>query len=193
MDKTLFRRLEAAGGVVVYAIASVLHFIYDLSGQSIAGALLGAVNESVWEHLKIFGIAYLIWSVTELLWAKPPLKAFVTAKAVGLYFLGISIAAFFYMYTFFSGRPILSVDLISSLIFSLLAHLISYKLTFAQWNRGQFFYSSIMLIFLALVMILCFTYYPPECPLFQDYETGLYGIISDNGTTSASVFALIPY
>lgn len=177
MNKTLFKRLEIAGGAVVYAIASFLHFFYDFTGGSIIGALLGSVNESVWEHLKIFATAYLIWAVVELLWAKPALRPFVTAKTVGLYSLCIFIALFFYTYTFFTGKPLLAVDLISALIFSFGAHLISYKLTLYDGNTGQFFYTSVMLIFLAVIMILCFTYYPPVCPLFQDYSTGLYGII----------------
>lgn len=193
MDKTLFKRLEIAGGAVVYAAASFLHFFYDFSGRSVAGALLGSVNESVWEHLKIFAIAYIIWGVTELLWSKPPLKAFVTAKAVGLYSLCISIALFFYIYTFFAGRAILALDLIFSFLFSFFAHFISYKLTLSPKNKGQFYYTAIMFIFLAFIMILCFTYYPPRNPLFYDFETGMYGIIPNPDTSEASLVSLIPY
>lgn len=177
MNKTLFKRLEIAGGAVVFALASFLHYLYDITNQSVIGTLFGAVNESVWEHLKIFALAYMIWAAIELLWVKPPLKKFVTAKAVGLYSLCIFITLFFYTYTFFTGRPFLAVDLTSSLIFSFLAHFISYKLTLSENNGGQFFYTSVMLLFLAAVMILSFTYYPPKCPLFQDYSTGLYGVI----------------
>jgi len=56
MNDKLYKRLEIFGGAVVFAIASLLHFIYNLTGESILGALFGAVNESVWEHLKVFAI-----------------------------------------------------------------------------------------------------------------------------------------
>jgi len=179
-DKTLTKRLELIGGAAVFAIASLLHFLYDLTERSILGSLFGSVNESVWEHMKIFAIAYLFWAIIELLWTKPPLTQFVWGKALGLYFLCIGIAAVFFIYTPIVGRPILLVDLISSFLLSVLAHHISYKVTFMKENNGQCFYVGIMMIFLALVMIVCFTYYPPKTPLFQDYTTGLYGIIPES-------------
>lgn len=188
MNEKLFRRLEIVGGAVVFAIASLLHYLYDITGGSILGTLFGAVNESVWEHLKIFAIAYISWAIIELLWAKPPLRQFVWGKALGLYFLCISIAVFFYLYTPIVGKPILILDLLSSFAFSFLAHLISYKVTLMKENHGQNFYTGVMMIFLAVVMILSFTYYPPKTPLFKDYSTGLYGIIpstSDSIPTAA--------
>lgn len=178
MNQKLFKRLEIFAGAVVFAIASLLHFLYDLTGRSILGALFGAVNESVWEHLKIFALAYIAWAIIELLWARPPLGAFVWAKALGLYALCLGIAGFFYLYTPLVGKPILAVDLISALFFSFASNYISYKVTLMKENKGQNFFVGLMMIFLALVMIICFTYYPPKTPLFKDPVTGLYGIPS---------------
>ena len=179
MNKLLFKRLEIVSGAVVFAIASLLHFLYDLTGKSILGALFGAVNESVWEHLKIFALAYIGWAIIELLWARPPLGQFVWAKALGVYSLCIGIAAFFYLYTPLTGRPILPLDLLSGLGFSFLAGFISYKVTIMKENRGQNFYTGLMMIFLLMIMILCFSFYPPKSPLFKDNVTGLYGIIPE--------------
>lgn len=187
MNEKLYRRLEIAGGGVVFAIATFLHFLYDLSGKSVVGALFGSVNESVWEHLKIFSIAYIAFAAVELLWAKPPLKKFVWAKALGLYAMCISIAVFFYVYNFFTGKPILFLDLASGIVFSVLAHYLSYVLTLSSSNTGQYFYTGIMLIFLAFVMILCFTYYPPDSALFRDPVTGLSGVLPDSFDEGAAV------
>ncbi|MBR3972192.1 MAG: hypothetical protein IKJ83_04865 [Ruminococcus sp.] len=178
MNQKLFKRLEIFGGAVVFAMASLLHFIYDLSGRSVLGALFGAVNESVWEHLKIFALAYMAWAIIELLWARPFLGAFVWAKALGLYALCLGIAGFFYLYTPLVGKPIFVVDLISALFFSFSAHYISYRVTLMKENHGQNFFVGVMMLLLALVMIICFTYYPPKTPLFKDPVTGLYGIPS---------------
>lgn len=176
MNDKLLKRLEIAGGAVVFAIASLLHFVYELTGKSILGALFGSVNESVWEHLKIFALAYIGWAIIELLWAKPPLRQFVWGKALGVYALCTGIAAFFYLYTPLAGKSILILDLLSGLVFSFFAHWISYKITVIKENRGQNFYTGVMMIFLLLIMILCFTFYPPKTPLFKDNVTGLYGI-----------------
>ena len=183
MNKLLYKRLEIANGAVVFAIASLLHFFYDITGKSVLGALFGAVNESVWEHLKIFSLAYLGWAIIELLWARPPLRQFVWGKALGVYALCVGIAAFFYLYTPLTGKPILPLDLLSGLGFSFLAGFISYKVTTMNENRGQNFYTGLMMISLLLVMILCFTFYPPKSPIFRDNVTGLYGIIPEHADT----------
>ncbi len=187
MNQKLYRKLEIAGGGVVFAIATFLHFLYELSGRSVIGALFGSVNESVWEHLKIFSIAYITFAAVELLWAKPPLKNFVWAKALGLYGMCISIAVFFYAYNLFTGKPVLFLDLASGIVFAVLAHYLSYKLTLSSSNTGQYFYTGIMLIFLAFIMILCFTYYPPESELFRDPVTGLSGVLPDSFDEGAAV------
>ena len=187
MNKKLYKRLEIAGGPLVFAVASFLHFLYDLTNKSIVGSLFGSVNESVWEHLKIFAIAYIMWAIVVLLWAKPPLKNYVWAKAVGLYAMCISIALFFYTYTFFTGKAFLLLDLISSFTFAVLSHYISYKITLSHKNKGQYFYTGVMLVFLAIIMILCFTWYPPKSNLFRDPLTGLYGVIPHSFDEGAAV------
>lgn len=176
MNQKLLKKLEIAGGGIVFLIAAFLHFLYDLSGGSVVGALFGAVNESVWEHIKIFAIGYIAWAIAELLWARPPLTQILPAKAAGLYVMGIFIAAVYYIYTFFTGKPVLAVDLLTGLGASFLGHFVSYKLTVSNKNTGQYFYTGIMLMTLALTMLLCFSYFPPENEIFRDPSTSSYGV-----------------
>lgn len=176
MNQKLFKKLEIAGGGIVFLIAAFLHFLYKLSGGSVLGALFGAVNESVWEHIKIFSIGYLLWGMVELLWARPSVRKFLPAKAFGMYTMGISVALLYYIHVCFAGKSILVIDLLIGLISSILGHLISYKLTLSYKNQGQYFYTGIMLILLGLTMILCFSYFPPQNSLFRDPNTGIYGV-----------------
>lgn len=178
LNDKLFKRLEIGGGAFVFLFACFLHFFYDLSQGSVLGALFGAVNESVWEHIKIFALPYIIWATVELLWARPPLKKFVCAKALGVYSLGFLLAGFFYLYTALLGRSVVAIDITSGLVFSFIAHFISYKATLWDKNQGQLYYTGLMLLLLALIMIVCFTYYPPTDGLFKDPVTGGYGIQS---------------
>ena len=98
MNERKFKTLETVGVFVVYLLASLLHFVYDLSNGSTLSILFGSVNESVWEHIKIFAVGFVVWSLIEILWIKPPFKKFVTAKTISLYFLSLSIILFFYSY-----------------------------------------------------------------------------------------------
>ena len=180
MKNKLFKTLSIIGVPVIYAIASALHFFYDLTNGSVLAILFSAVNESVWEHVKIFAVGFVIWSVIELLWAKPPFKKFIVAKTLSLYFLSLAIIVFFYSYTTIIGEPILAVDLISSAIFVALSQYISYRLTLSDNNIEEYFIVCIMLIMLYFVMFFSFTLFPPEIDLFKDPVTGMYGIIDEN-------------
>ncbi len=180
MNEKKFRLLEAIGAVAIYIIASVLHFVYDLSGGSTLSVLFGAVNESVWEHVKIFAVGYVAWALIELLWLKPPFKKFVTAKTFSLYFLSLSIIVFFYTYNLFTEEPILILDLLSSAFFVILSQYFSYKLTTTQRKTEDYFYVALMLLMSYFVMFFSFTVYPPQIDLFKDSVTGMYGIIDKN-------------
>ena len=185
MNERKFRILEIVGVAIIYLIATFLHFVYDLSGGSTLSILFGSVNESVWEHVKIFAVGYVVWSLTEILWIKPPFKKFVTAKTVSLYFLSISIIVFFYTYNLFTEEPILIVDLLSSFVFVALSQYISYRLTVSDNKIADYFCVAVALLMTYFVMFFSFTVYPPKVDLFKDPVTGMYGIIEKHIDTGA--------
>ena len=178
MNEKRFFTLSLLGSVFIYALASLLHFTYDLSGGSALSVLFGAVNESVWEHVKIFSFAFITWSFLELLVIKPPFKKYVTAKVLSLYFLTLSIIVFFYTYTTILKKPILLVDLISSAVFVVLSQYISYLLTTRDNNIHRYFCVALFLLSLALIMLFSFTIFPPKIELFKDPVTNRYGLDS---------------
>ena len=156
MNERKFKTLEIVGVVVIYLIATFLHFVYDLSGGSTLSILFGAVNESVWEHIKIFAVGYVAWALIEILWVKPPFKKFVTAKTVSLYFLSISIIVFFYTYNLFTEEPILIVDLLSSFVFVALSQYISFRLTVSDNEIEDYFAVAVLLLMTYFVMFFIF-------------------------------------
>jgi len=179
MRNKLLLRLETAGTVIVFTIASLLHFIYSLS-PNVLTSLFGAVNESVWEHIKIFTIAYLFYGFIELLWAKPLLKRFVAAKTAGVIAQGIFIPLTYYFYTFFTKKPVLIVDLLIGFSAAIVGFLVSYKLYCSEKEIEKYFLTSIMLLFLVLMSLLCFSYFPPQAEIFRDVITGEYGVVPEN-------------
>lgn len=179
MKDKLLLRLEAAGVAIIYLIAVFLHFVYDLSG-SILSAIFGAVNESIWEHVKIFAIAYLFYGLIEFLWAKPTLRQFTVAKAAGVYVQGLSIILLYYGYTLFAKSPVLIVDLLIGLVATILGQFVSYRFYTGQKDLSKYFYTALMMLFLLLMMIVCFSYFPPKTEIFRDVVTGEYGVIDKN-------------
>ncbi len=189
MPKKTFLRLEIAGPVIVFTIASLLHFIYKLS-PNVLTSLFGAVNESIWEHIKIFTIAYIFYAFVELLWSKPDFKRFVVAKTVGVIVQGAFIPLAYYTFSFFLKKPVLIVDLLIGFTASALGFLVSYRLYSGNRKIEKYFLTSLMFLFLILMSLLCFTYFPPEAELFRDVITGEYGVVPENidmGAFSLSV------
>lgn len=179
MNEKKFKILEIAGIPIIYLTATLLHFVYELSGGSTLSILFASVNESVWEHIKIFAVGFALWSVIELFWVKPPFKKFVVAKTVSLYFLSISIIAFFYTYNLFTKEPILWLDLLSAGVFVVLSQYISFRLTTNDSQIADYFPVAVLLLMTFFVMFFSFTIFPPRIDLFRDPVTGMYGIIDD--------------
>lgn len=179
MNNRKFKLLEITGIPVIFLLATLLHFVYDFTDGSTLSILFGAVNESVWEHVKIFAVGYVFWSLVELLWVKPPFKKFVTAKTIALYFLSLAIIVFFYTYNLFSKEPILWLDISSSFVFVVLSQYISYRLITNENEIKDYFTVALMMLMLFFLMFFSFTAFPPKIDLFRDPITGMYGIIED--------------
>nr|WP_316624348.1 DUF6512 family protein [uncultured Ruminococcus sp.] len=177
MNKRTLAVSEAVGCVVIYAAAVFLHFFYRLSGGSPLSILYGAVNESVWEHTKIFSAGYLGYALLQLCWIKVPFKRYVVAKCAGLYFLMLAMIGFFYLYTAVTGRSIPIVDVTSSAVFAVLAQAISCRLITGDLKIEDYFAPALMLLLLYYLMFFSFTVFPPRLGLFRDPISSGYGLI----------------
>lgn len=179
MDNKL-KKLETAGVFFVFICGTLLHFLYNWTDSSGVGILFGAVNESVWEHIKIFAMPYIVWGIIELAFSIPYFRQFVVAKVMGLYLLGVLIVSFFYLYTAITGTSILVIDIISVFVWIALSHFFSYKVTTSGKDLRNLFPLCLGLLFLFIVMYFCFTAVPPHLDIFKDPVTGMYGIIPEN-------------
>lgn len=167
---------ELIGVVFIIFLGSALHFTFALSGnQPIVGAF-SAVNESVWEHLKLAFWPALLLTVIEYPLLRKAANNFFTAKAIGAYLMVTIIPLVFYFYTALSGKSIFAIDISSFLVAVIIGQLLSYKLlTYRQLtgNLNKIFVAVIILLALAFIV---FTYYPPQLQIFKDSLTGKYGI-----------------
>ncbi len=189
MGNKKFMQLEIAGVFFIFICASMLHFVYGWTNGSLVGVLFGSVNESVWEHLKIFALPYVIWSIIELAFSIPYFKQFIVVKVFGLYFMCGLITAFFYAYTTVLGKPVLWVDILSALVWVCVVQLFTYRLTTGDVDLRWLFPFALGLLFLFSMMYFCFTAVPPRLPLFKDPVTGMYGIIPENIDVGAFVMS----
>lgn len=174
--RKLLLKMEISGAVFVSVCAVLLHYLYDISGGALWAAVFAAVNESVWEHMKIFTLPYVVWAFVELCTVRIPFRRFLAAKVLSLYFLLLSIPIFYYTYTFIVGRSIPVIDIACGFVFTVLAFFFSYRMIAYAPCIERYFRLSVFLLVLYYIMAGYFTFLPPKTELFRDPVTGGYGL-----------------
>jgi len=175
LDKN-FKKMEIAGAVFTVILAFVFHFIFDWTGKNPVIGAFSAVNESVWEHVKIIFFPFVILSFIEYFIVKPSLKRFLVAKTAASVFIVLITIVFFYTYSGILGYEVLAVDIASAVAWAILAFVISYKLYISKRNLEKYYPEAVIVLIVLVAMMILFTYFPPKIQLFLDTESGLYGI-----------------
>ena len=167
---------EVAGIVFIVIIGTILHFTFEFSGNQPVVGVFSAVNESVWEHLKLGFWPALVWALIEYRYIKKSTNNFLFAKTVGIYLIPIIIPILFYSYTAVLGESVLVIDILTFVISVIVGQFVSYKLlTYRELPDMLNKISLVALVLLGVAFVL-FTFYPPHLPLFRDPVTGEYGI-----------------
>ncbi len=163
-------------GFVFTAVAgTLLHFFFDWSGENVVVALFSAVNESIWEHLKLLFYPMLIFAAVEYFaWGKE-VDSFWCVKLIGILIgLGL-IVAVYYTYT---GALGMKVDWFNITLFFFAAGVV-YWLESKLFQRGFSCPVGGRLAFLLILLIAAaftlLTFAPLHIPLFEDPLTGTYG------------------
>lgn len=105
-------RLELYGIVFIVIAGSLLHFAYEALGEMWWIAIFAAMDESVWEHLKLAFWPAALWMVLTGPRAASNAANFWLAKAVSITLMPLIIAFGFYAYTAALGHHALVWDML---------------------------------------------------------------------------------
>jgi len=166
---------EMWGILFIFLLGAFFHFIFELSRENIAIGIIGGVNESVWEHIKIGFWPAFIWALLEFfIWGRR-IKNFLIAKGVSFILIGALITGIYYLVVYL-GIENLAVDITNFFVSIAVAQIVSYRLMLLQrYNKGLNIAGAILII-INLAAFSLLTYFPPDCPIFKDPVTGGYGI-----------------
>ena len=164
------------GGFIFTAIAgTLLHFLFDWSGESPLVALFSAVNESIWEHLKLLFYPMVAVAIVEnFFWGKK-IPSFWCVKLIGISAGLLLIPILYYTYTGILG---INADWFNIAIFFLVAAAVYWmesKLLLQNFSSPLRPKVAVSLLILLAVLFSVLTFSPPHIPLFQDPVTGTYG------------------
>jgi hypothetical protein len=174
--KSKIFKLELIGALFIIIFGSLLHFTFDWFKNFWLVGIFSAVNESVWEHLKLAVIPAVVWLLIEKRFIKIDLPNFTFAKVKGIFLMPILIIVIFYSYKALLGKNYLILDILTFVVAVLIGQLVSFWIMF--WPPVKRIYNSIAVLLLILLVLsfVVFTFYPPRVFLFQDPISLGYGI-----------------
>lgn len=162
----------------IVIFGSLLHFLFEWSKNSIIVAYFAAVNESVWEHLKLAFFPALLFSIIEYPYVKKYSKNYFLSKTISFYIMPITIIVLFYAYLLVFKSDSLIWDIFTFIFAVFLGEFIAYKFLTKEKDLGKIYKNlSIILFLIIFVLFSLFTYFPPKNILFKDPITGGYGIV----------------
>ena len=159
-------------------LGSLLHFVFEWSGKNVIVASFSAVNESVWEHLKLVFYPMAIFAIIEFFFVNKIDNNYIEAKVIGIFVAMSFIVVSFFTYTGIIGSNIFIIDILIFIISIIIGEGVALKLM--QREDESTVKTRTLAIIIFMFLLICFivcTYIPPEVNLFRDYVTGLYGII----------------
>ena len=166
---------QAAGFAATAVGGTLLHFLYEWSGEKPWVALFSAVNESVWEHMKLLYFPLMVFALVQRLYLRD-IPHFWWVKWIGTAVGLLLIPTLFYLY---NGAVGPSPDWLNISFFFLSAAGV-FLVEWYLFGQGDDFPGHPRipqaLLLLTGVLFVVFTYITPHLPLFRDPLTGTYGI-----------------
>ena len=176
MRKRLFF-WELAGFLFTSAVGSLLHFVYEWSGGSLAAAVVSAVNESTWEHMKLLFVPMFLFSVVQACVLGKNYPNFLAVRAVSILTGLALIPVLYYTYTGVWGQMRDWANIAVFFLAALGAFLLDFYLL--RRNRLSAPWQQVLGLIVLWALAFCFvwcTFRPVRIALWRDPLTGTYGI-----------------
>ena len=155
--------------IIVGAVGTLWHFVYDWTGDNHCIGFFFPVNESTWEHLKLIFFPALIYSVIEYYVIKNKPRNYIPAAVTGIFGGMLSIVVFFYTYTGIIGYDIPFLNVLS--FFTGVLAMLVIKRAIIKCGCLQSkaaIYISAIIAGVFIVLFVRWSYYPPHIGLFSE-------------------------
>ena len=170
---------QVIGFIFTGIIGVLLHFLFDYSNQNIFIATFSAVNESIWEHMKLLFFPMFIFALFQNHFGGKNYSNFWCVKLIGIIIGIILIPTLYYTINGIWGQ---TPDWVNIAIF-FIVDIFVYILEFMMFNKNfKCNFSLMPLVFLWLIVFLfiIMTFFPLHIPLFQDPINSSYGYFKTN-------------
>ncbi|MGL5541016.1 MAG: DUF6512 family protein, partial [Erysipelotrichaceae bacterium] len=164
------RNILFAQAILFWLLGILTHYLFRIFDYNGVVGLFAPTNESVWEHLKLLLLPYLlVYAITYFALRKKEHldpKQWFAAMLIGFLAAEASIVVGYYTYVGGFGKDSLTLDLVLFVMASFVAQGVA-------WNRLKAHFTmplwqSLGVYALIIVLFGIFTYYPPQIALFWD-------------------------
>ena len=155
------------GFIYIVLIGTFLHFTYKLSGENHFIGYFSAVNESVWEHLKLIFWPAFSFSVVEFFAYGKNETDFFAVKMCSIVIALSFRVIVFYTYSGVLGFSLPTVDIASFIIAAFLCQYLSYCMLLGDSTNEKA--DSLRGFVVLMILSVCFimwTYTPPSLGIF---------------------------
>ena len=176
MKKTI-SHMQIAGFIFTGIMGVVLHFLFDFTGQNILTAPVSAVNESIWEHMKILFFSMLAVSLWENRGSMAENESFWCIKCFGILTGVLMIPVLYYTGNGALGPLPDWVNIAIFYVTAASAYILEtwlYKKSILTCRRPK---RARAVLYITAILFTVWTFLPPHFPIFMDSGTGTYGIM----------------
>ena len=160
--------------IVISIFGTLSHFLYDISNHNKIVGLFAAVNESVWEHIKIALTPTLLWGLLDGFIYGTNGNYFF-AKFISLLVIIILMPVLYYGHKAIIKKEILILDIISFYIVVIVSQYLFYVILRIDIVPYAVRYLSCVGTFLLFGGYMIHTLMPAKNFLFKDPLTNKYG------------------
>lgn len=167
---------EFLGFGVTSLCGTLLHFLYDWTGQSVLAAPFSGVNESTFEHTKLIFWPMLIFAVVQCFFFRE-CRCYWCVKLSGILTGVFSIPVIFYTYNGIFGKSPDWLNITIFFISAAIAYFAEMRLFYKEHIKKCNDTTAVVLICVIAFFFIYYTFKPPMLPFFADPITGGYGIL----------------
>ncbi len=178
---------EVAAFFAINLAASALHFVFELSNFAEPVAVIGSVNESTFEHLKLYFWPALVFSLIQHAYTRKSVNNYWWGKGLAMVVTPLTIITAFYFYLGIAlpifGSGFLALDIGAGVLGVLAGNIVAYRQLTSQQKGKRRTYAAWVAIGSLVIVMATSAWFPPEFFLYENfygYEyTGEYGILED--------------
>lgn len=162
------------GAVLLFILAVPMHFIYELTNIKIIG-LVAPVNESVFEHLKLFSYPMVIYSFIYGYKHKDKININNWFLAILVWWLVtvLGVLSSFYIMNAGFGIESLPLDIVFLFISLLIGAIVANHVY--QYSHAMDYKFTMTILIIIVLTMSYLSVNPPKLPMFKDTENNIYG------------------